>query len=173
MRGLFIIDDQHGAAARRRCRILRALRDLCLHVRRDGRHRSPGRALAGCALGGDIAAQHAAVPGDGEAEPGAAVIPRGRGLRLRNAWNNRPSCSTVMRSGIGDAELHDIATVPDHPPGGDNLPCSVSLAALLNRLNRLWRSLVWSERIAPASSARSTTSVLAFLLISGSITDCT
>ena len=44
-------------------------------------------------------------------------------------------------------------------------PCSVNLAALLNRLNRLWRSLVWIGTHRAHAVRRTTTRVLAFLAI--------
>ena len=50
------------------------------------------------------------------------------------------------------------------------VPCLVNLAALLSRLNRVWRTLVWSECIAPEVRPRSRpSSVLPFLATSGSI----
>ena len=76
--------------------------------------------------------------------------------------------------GIGDLELHDIATVPDHPPGGEHdLPVFRELGGVAQQVEQALAQLGLVGAHRARFGAQSTTSVLAFLLISGSITDCT
>ena len=75
--GMVIVDDQDGAAGRpRRARSRCLLRGLGHGVRAGGRqHDGKVRARTGRALDCNVAAQHLAeLPGDRQAEPGAAII---------------------------------------------------------------------------------------------------
>ncbi len=113
MHGGIVIDHQHGASGG-----VAALRNRSLLPRRMrrrpgaiGQHDGEGRALARLAGDGDIAAQHGReMPGDGEAEPGAAVIARGRGVGLGEGLE-QPAHLLVAHAdaGILDREGEDRA----------------------------------------------------------------
>ena len=122
MGGLVVVDDQDRAAARCRGGLQCALGGLGRGPEAAGRqHDREGRALTGRALDRDLAAQHPAeLPGDRQAEPGAAVVARGRGFGLGERLKQLAELRLGHAdAGIRDLELEPVALVPGQPSGGE------------------------------------------------------
>ena len=110
-----------------------------------------GRTFAGLAGDRDVAAEQLAEPpGNRQAEAGAAVfLGRGR-IGLVNAWNSRPSCSSVMPMPVSETAKRTIGrSASKRSATRVSRPFSVNLLPLLRMLSRLCLSLVRSVRMLP------------------------
>jgi hypothetical protein len=124
--GALVVDHQHRAAAaavssRAGLRLRRGVRRPRAVGREDD---GEGRAPAGLALDRDVAAEHAAeVPGDGQTEPGPAVVPGGRRVRLAERLEQpRHLLRRHADPGVGDPELQPVPVPAGEPSGLERDP---------------------------------------------------
>jgi hypothetical protein len=80
-----------------------------------------------------------------------------------NAWNRRPSCSSVMPMPVSETANRTIwRSLSKRSATTVRRPFSVNLLPLLNTFSRLCLSLVRSVRMLPRPSAKRSSSVLPF-----------